>query len=173
MLGTVAPAGKGQLVALVGGQAEDIARARPVFDVLCREVIHAGPAGSGALLKLVANLPLGVYWQALAEAVAMGRAGGLSLDLILEAVGQSGGALAALKLKGEAIRDPQAHVAFDVDSMIKDLGYIVETAERFGVSVTTARDSLARYRSVAEGGKGAADAVAIVTEEGPKRGGER
>ena len=35
-----------------------------------------------------------------------------------------GGALAALKPKGDAIRDPQAHVAFDVDSMIKDLGYI-------------------------------------------------
>jgi 3-hydroxyisobutyrate dehydrogenase len=163
VLGTVAPAAKGQLVALVGGEAEDLERARPVLDILCRRVIHAGPQGQGALLKLAVNLLLGVYWQALGEAVAMGRSGGLSLDLMLEAIGSSGAALAALPLKTDAIEDPEGHVAFDVDAMLKDLSYIVETAQRQRVPAPAAAAALASYEAAAGRGWGKADSVAVVT----------
>ena len=60
--GTVGPAENGQLLALVGAEPEDLERARPQLEILCRRIIHAGPVGQGALLKLVINLPLAVYW---------------------------------------------------------------------------------------------------------------
>ncbi len=134
-----------------------------MLDILCRRVVHAGPQGQGALLKLAINLLLGVYWQALGEAVAMGRSGGLSLDLMLEAIGASGAALSALPLKTDAIEDPEGHVAFDVDAMLKDLSYIVETAQRHGVPAPAATAALASYEAAARRGWGKADSVAVVT----------
>src|SRR5262249_15365066 len=40
--GTVGPAERGELVALVGGAPRDIEHAKPVLDVLCSRVVHAG-----------------------------------------------------------------------------------------------------------------------------------
>ena len=111
--GTVAPAKDGKLLALAGGFEEDIERARPVLDVLCRKVVHAGPVGQGALLKLVVNLPLAVYWQALAEAAALGQSGGLDLKLMLETIQDSSASLAVLGLKTPAILGKPGPVAFD------------------------------------------------------------
>ncbi|MGQ7793079.1 NAD(P)-dependent oxidoreductase [Faunimonas sp. B44] len=56
--GSVGPARQGKLIGLAGGTPEDVARARPVLDCLCRRVEHIGPPGSGASVKLTVNLPL-------------------------------------------------------------------------------------------------------------------
>ena len=160
--GTVGPAKDGKLFALVGGAAEDVARAKPVFDVLTRRTIHAGPVGQGALLKLVVNLPLGVYWQALAEAMAMGQAGGLDPELMLDTLQDSSAALAVLGLKRPAILGEAIPVAFDVASMQKDFIAILETGSRNGVPMPAAAAALATYAAANAGGQGAADSTAIV-----------
>ena len=69
--GTVGPAKEGKLFGFVGGDAGDVARAKPVLDQLCRRVEHVGPVGTGASIKLAINLPLLVYYQALGEALSL------------------------------------------------------------------------------------------------------
>src|SRR5215831_4134459 len=69
--GSVGPAKEGKLFGFVGGAEADVARARPVLEQICRRVEHVGPVGAGARMKLAINLPLLVYWQALAEALAL------------------------------------------------------------------------------------------------------
>ncbi|MBM3513513.1 MAG: NAD(P)-dependent oxidoreductase [Alphaproteobacteria bacterium] len=160
--GTVGPARDGKLFAFVGGAAEDVARAKPVFDVLTRRVMHAGAVGQGALLKLVVNLPLGVYWQALAEAMAMGEAGGLDAKLMLDTLQDSSAALAVLGLKRPAILGENVPVAFDVASMQKDFAAILETGSGLGVPMPASAAAFATYAAAVAGGQGAADSVAIV-----------
>ena len=58
--GTKPHAASGELLFLVGGSADALDAARPVFSILGRDVIHLGPSGSGALLKLVNNFLCGV-----------------------------------------------------------------------------------------------------------------
>ena len=65
--GSTGPARDGKLFGLVGGATDDIARARPILDQLCRRIEHVGEIGAGAAMKLAINLPLLVYWQALAK----------------------------------------------------------------------------------------------------------
>lgn len=48
--GTKPHAASGELLFLVGGSAEVLQEARPVFSVLGRDVIHLGPMGSGAMM---------------------------------------------------------------------------------------------------------------------------
>jgi len=160
--GTVAPAKDGKLMALVGGSEADLERARPALDVLTRRIVHAGPAGQGAMLKLVLNLPLAVYWQSLAEAVALGAAGGLELATMLDAMADSGAATRVLPLKIPLILEGSDYVAFDIATMEKDATSIVETGAQFGVPMPTISAALATYAAANANGMGSDDAVSIV-----------
>ncbi len=160
--GTVPPAREGRLLALVGGEENDIRRAEPVLSALTRRVVHAGPAGQGALLKLAVNLPLAVYWQSLAESVAMGETGGLDRKLILETLADSAAALAVLGMKMPAILGESKEIAFDLASMHKDLRLITETAHALGIDADAAVAALGAYGAAVDAGLGADDAVAIV-----------
>jgi len=160
--GTVGPARTGRLMALVGGTEADLERARPILKALTRRIVHAGPVGSGSLLKLVLNLPLAVYWQSLAEAVALGHSGGLDLEMMLGAVSDSGGALSALSHKISMIVDNSADVAFDIATMEKDARSILAVGTDFGIPMPTTAAALAAYSSAHAAGLGSADAVAII-----------
>ena len=50
--GTVGPAKEGKLFGFVGGEAADVARARPILEQMCRRLEHVGPVGAGASMKL-------------------------------------------------------------------------------------------------------------------------
>ena len=65
------------------GLPRPIERARPLLDILGRHILHVGPAGTGATAKLVSNHIAGLHNLVAAEALAVGRAAGLSLDTIL------------------------------------------------------------------------------------------
>jgi len=160
--GTVGPAREGQLLVLCGASDEDFKRAQPILEVFARRIVRAGSVGQGALLKLVVNLPLAVYWGSLAEAIAMGKHGGLDLELMLETIQDSSAALAVLPLKIPSILTSDGPVAFDVSSMQKDLSSMLETGSGLGVPMPAAEAVLGTYSAAAEGGLAAADAVEVV-----------
>jgi 3-hydroxyisobutyrate dehydrogenase-like beta-hydroxyacid dehydrogenase len=160
--GTVGPASEGQLLVLCGASDEDFKRAQPILEVFARRIVRAGSVGQGALLKLVVNLPLAVYWGSLAEAIAMGKHGGLDLQLMLETIQDSSAALAVLPLKIPSILTSDGPVAFDVSSMQKDLSSMLETGNGLGVPMPVAEAVLGTYSAAAEGGLAAADAVEVV-----------
>jgi 3-hydroxyisobutyrate dehydrogenase-like beta-hydroxyacid dehydrogenase len=160
--GTVGPAREGKLLAMAGGSAEEIERARPVLELMCRRVVHAGPVGSGALLKLVVNLPLAVYWQALAEALALGRSGGLDYRLMLDVLQDSSAALAVLGLKRPAILGEPGAVAFDLAAMQKDLAYMLEAGSAAGVPMGATSAAFGTYAAASAAGLGAEDSVAVI-----------
>ena len=73
--GTKPHAASGELVFLVGGPAAALDTVRSVLSVLGRDVIHLGPHGSGATMKLVNNFVCGVQSASFAEGLAMLQAG--------------------------------------------------------------------------------------------------
>ena len=81
---------QGTLCYMVGGDAEIVARARPIFETSADSVIHAGELGTGLLLKLCNNLITYAEFMAMSEAARLAQAGGLSVDLLRE-VGKSNG----------------------------------------------------------------------------------
>jgi 3-hydroxyisobutyrate dehydrogenase len=160
--GTVGPAEQGQLLVLCGADDEDFKRAQPILEIFARRIVHAGSVGHGALLKLVVNLPLAVYWASLAESIAMGKHGGLDLQLMLETIQDSSAALAVLPLKIPKILNSDGPVAFDVASMQKDLLSMLETGTDLGVPMPAAEAVLGTYTAAADGGFAASDAVEVV-----------
>lgn len=92
----VEDAERGTLAIMVGGEPGDVAAVRPVLDKLGNFIVHAGPLGNGHALKLVNNYISGGILALHAEALAFGMKTGLSLEKIVELVGNTGASSAQL-----------------------------------------------------------------------------
>lgn len=75
--GTSAMAWKKDLIIIAGGKAEDFEACKPYFAAVSRAAYHMGPAGSGALTKLIINLVLAGNRLALAEGLVLGEKAGM------------------------------------------------------------------------------------------------
>jgi 3-hydroxyisobutyrate dehydrogenase-like beta-hydroxyacid dehydrogenase len=69
----------GALVTMVGGDAEGVERARPLFDAYSKLVVHVGGSGAGLSLKLVNQHLVAAHVVATAEAALLAQR--LELDL--------------------------------------------------------------------------------------------
>ncbi|MGY3466815.1 3-hydroxyisobutyrate dehydrogenase-like beta-hydroxyacid dehydrogenase [Bradyrhizobium sp. LM6.11] len=67
---------------MAGGDAEAFAKAEPFFRAMGTTITHVGAAGAGQTVKLCNQLICGINIQAICEALALGRASGLDLDLL-------------------------------------------------------------------------------------------
>jgi len=160
--GTVGPAREGQLLALVGGDERDVARAQPILNTFCRRVAHLGPSGSGTTMKLALNLPMAIYWQALAESLALGSQFGLDLATMLDLIADSPAALRALGPKIPVILGERGEVAFDVTGVRKDLLAMIETGQSLGVPMPAASAALLSFTAATAAGIGPEDLAALI-----------
>ncbi len=124
--GSVIPARTGKLMGLMGAEPADAARARPVLDQLCRRALHAGPVGSGAVLKLAVNLPLMIYWQALGEQLALCKSLPIDPKELLDFISETSGAATVLKQRMPGIvarlKNEKSDIrTFNLDGGIKDV----------------------------------------------------
>jgi 3-hydroxyisobutyrate dehydrogenase len=133
-----------QITYMVGGEADVLEKARPVFESNSVGIIHAGPLGSGAKLKLCINLITYTQWAAAFESYSLAKAVGLAPE-VLEQAGQSNGQLTPLMLqymKGlklpEAARKTEGFQALmrnHTSIAEKDLAWVLTLARESGVSL--------------------------------------
>ncbi|MBI1340797.1 NAD-binding protein [bacterium] len=114
------------LIHLVGGERETVERARPVLAAMGAALIHAGPAGSGAVLKLAVNMLFGVQVACVAEMLALMRRGGLAPEEAFTRLSATPVCSLAAKAAGEAILAGNFAPQFPVELVEKDFGYAVE-----------------------------------------------
>jgi len=160
--GTLEPARQGQLLAMVGGAAVDLDRARPVLEVLCRRIAHMGPSGSGTTMKLALNMPMAIFWAGLAEAMTMGSQFGLDRAQMLDVYLDSPVALPALRMKAPLLLGAPHEVAFDVTGVRKDLLAMIATGQDAGVPMPAGSAALAVFAAATAAGYGGRDLVDVV-----------
>jgi 3-hydroxyisobutyrate dehydrogenase/2-hydroxy-3-oxopropionate reductase len=90
-------ADSGTLLALVGGKAEVVARARPVYATFASDIVHLGEVGHGQVGKTMNNLLLWVNAIGLLEAGRLAETTGIDLVKLREALLMSSGSSDALK----------------------------------------------------------------------------
>ncbi len=160
--GSTGPARQGRLIGLVGGDATDVARARPILEQLCRRLEHAGPVGSGAVLKFAVNLPLMVYWQALGEALALAHALPVEPGRLMDLLSDTSGAATIAKVRAPGIAamlkggDP-GPVTFDVDGGIKDMRAMLAEAKSRSIELPLVDKTLACYEETKRHRSGGAE----------------
>lgn len=164
--GTTGPARDGKLLGFVGGDAADLARARPLLEQLCRRIEHVGPVGAGASLKLAINLPLLVYWQAVGEALALCQPLGLDPARMISIFADTSGGPNVLKTRGPMLAEAlggkvPANVTFDIDSIRKDLATMIEEGRALGYDLPVTARALECFDAVSRAGLGDGDAVML------------
>lgn len=163
--GTTGPAKEGKLFGFAGGEAADVARARPILEQLCRRIEHVGPVGAGASMKLAINLPLLVFWQAFGEALALTQPLGLDAARLLDIFTDTSGApnmlkarapMVAAQLRGETVAP-----TVEIDNVRKDLRTMIDEARSRGVALPVTAQVLECLDQAAREGFGAADCTKI------------
>jgi 3-hydroxyisobutyrate dehydrogenase len=164
--GTTGPARQGKLIGLVGAEAPDASRARPLLDQLCRRIEHCGPVGSGAVMKLTINLPLLVYWQALGEALALCRPLGIDPARLIDLLADTSGGPNVLKVRGPALvrmlkGEDAGAVSFSLDTSAKDLRTMLAEGAVRGIEMPVVAQTLACYEQASRDGLGADEVSAL------------
>ena len=72
----------GTLTVLVGGDAEVLAKARPVLEIIGSSIHHFGPVGCGQEAKAVNQILVAGSYAAVAEAIAPGQRLGLPMQAL-------------------------------------------------------------------------------------------
>jgi len=155
-------AASGELLFLVGGDAATLEKVRPVLQHMSRDMVHLGPAGSGALMKLINNFVCGVQAAALGEAMATIEKSGLDRDKAVSIL--ANGAPGSPLVKGVSARmmERTYEVFFKLRLMRKDLTYASEEAAAHGVELRTVAAALGLFSQACELGWGDRDMSAVV-----------
>jgi 3-hydroxyisobutyrate dehydrogenase len=161
VMGSIPTVREGKLLALVGGEAADVARARSVLDHLTRRIVHIGPNGAGCAMKLAVNLGMAVYLQSLAEALSLGQSEGLTLDQMLEIFGEAPTASPWLKAKLSVLKGEPGDTTLDIRTMRKDVMSAIATGARNGVAMPATAGTLASLSAAVGGGWGDKDLAEV------------
>jgi 3-hydroxyisobutyrate dehydrogenase/2-hydroxy-3-oxopropionate reductase len=141
--GSVQLAEGAKLTIMVGGEAADLERARPVLEQLATRVTHIGPLGSGAAMKLSVNTLIFALNQAVSEALVLAERAGIDRATAYDVFATSAAGAPYVGYKRDAFLDPDsAAVAFSLGLAEKDLHLILELAEGIGVPMPQARADL-------------------------------
>jgi 3-hydroxyisobutyrate dehydrogenase len=159
----------GTLTFMVGGEVQDLERARPVLEKMGANIFHAGAAGAGQTAKICNNMLLGILMIGTSEALALGVANGLDPKVLSEIMRRSSGGNWALEkynpMPGVMETSPASKNyagGFGTDLMLKDLGLAQENAT--AVRAATPLGGLARslYAAHSLAGHGALDFSSVL-----------
>jgi 3-hydroxyisobutyrate dehydrogenase len=162
--GSKVHAHSGELNFFIGGSETTLKKVQPVFAAMSKTITWVGPAGSGALLKLINNFVCGVQVAAFAEAVAVIERGGLDRAKALELL--TNGAAGSPLIKTIAARATASDYTpnFLLRLMTKDLGYAIQEGAKLSVDLATAAAALGDFQKAIAAGHGDKDMAAIVEQ---------
>jgi len=155
-------AAQGKLTYMVGGNAEDVERCRPVFATSAERVVHTGPLGSGVSVKLCNNLMTYLGFLAAFEATLLARRSGLSEKAFEEVTRANGNLtdqmlafLSLHRLPPESRKHPEFRQMLQSFTRLaeKDLAVTLEFARENGVDLpgtARCRELMARVYGLQE-----------------------
>ncbi len=162
--GSRVQAAAGQLLFLVGGHAEVLEKVTPMLKAMSRSIVHLGPIGSGARLKLINNFVCGVQAASLAEAVGLIEHSGLNVEQALGVLTEGAPASPIFKTLTGRMISHEYEPHFAVKLMAKDLRYALAEAENHSQSLATAIAALSVFEKSITVGDGERDIASIVEQ---------
>lgn len=160
--GSRAQAEAGQLNFLVGADQETLAATAPVLQCMSKEILHLGPVGTGAQLKLINNFLCAVQVTSFAEALAWMERTGLRLDTALDFLKRGAPGSGILSAMSERMTRRTYDVNFLLRLMAKDLRYARAAAAQLGIDVSMSSPAQDLFRQAEEKGLGESDMSAVV-----------
>lgn len=162
--GGTAGAQAGTLTFMVGGDANDVERARPLLEHMGKNIFHAGNNGAGQTVKVCNNMLLGIQMLGTSEALRLGIANGLDPKVLSDIMSKSSGRNWVLELYNpcpgvmENVPASRGYAGgFGVNLMLKDLGLAAENAEDLNANIPLGKLAQQLYEVHSKAGNGQQD----------------
>ena len=139
---------EGNLVFMIGGDAETLRDAESVLGVLGKKWFHLGPNGAGQTVKLAMNAILALEVGAMAEAIALVTKAGLKGEQLVEVMQASMARSGVLDVKSPLMLKGDYKPSFPLRLMHKDLGLALDLGNQLGVALPTTAAAREIYNCV-------------------------
>jgi 3-hydroxyisobutyrate dehydrogenase/2-hydroxy-3-oxopropionate reductase len=160
--GSVALAERAELTVIAGGSDDDVARVMPVLEAVGSRVLHVGPAGSGAAMKLVVNNVVYGLNQSVAESLVLAERAGIDRLRAYEVLASSAAAAPFVHYRREAFERPgEVPIQMPLELAEKDLDLILRFARQNGAFVPQAAVNARLARAASEAGLAEQDITAV------------
>jgi 3-hydroxyisobutyrate dehydrogenase-like beta-hydroxyacid dehydrogenase len=160
--GNSAQVRQGTSTVMVGGDAGAFAVCEDLLANLGRTTFHTGPSGTGAKMKLVTNLVLGLNRAALAEGLALGEAIGLEPELTLRVMRESPAYSRIMDVKGEKMIHSEFSPDARLSQHLKDVRLILEWGAQGGLPMTMSEAHRTVLEQAEAAGLGVLDNSALI-----------
>ena len=152
----------GQLSFLVGGKETALEALTPVLKAMSKEIVHLGPVGSGAKMKLINNFLCGVQVASLAEGLAWIEHSGLDRDKALSILKTGAPGSPLLGAISARMISQNYTVNFLLKLMTKDLLYAQNEAAQSNVDLKTAEVARSLFEAAIARGFGDQDMASVI-----------
>lgn len=160
--GSRGPAERGELVALVAGDAEVMDRVEPVLGAACRDIVRFGDVPAASVAKLAVNLFLVTMVTGLAESVLFAQAHGLDQAAFARVL--DGGPMASNVSRAKLTKlmhgdhAPQAAAA----DVLKNCRLICDAAQSADLALPLISATRALFTTTVDQGLGGRDMTAVI-----------
>ena len=162
--GGVGGAAAGTLTFMCGGTADAFGRAKPLLDIMGKNIFHAGDAGNGQVAKIANNMLLGIHMIGTCEAFNLAEKLGLDAqtfyDISSTASGQNWSMTSYCPAPGPVQTAPSNNdyaPGFTAAMMLKDMRLASEAAASADASTPLGTHAEALYADMEAAGKDGLD----------------
>lgn len=144
----------GTLSIMVGASDSVFENIEPLLAHAASDVTHCGIVGCGQVVKILNNMVLFETVVALSEAMAMGKAAGVDIDLLFDTMSKGSADSFALRNHGKKamLKDLFPKGAFPTDYALKDVSYALDLAKFTGFHAHGAELAMARMEKARDAG---------------------
>ena len=152
----------GTLTIMVGGPAEALEKAMPVFKVMGKTVTHVGDAGAGQVAKAANQIMVAAQMAAMGELLIFARKAGVDPQKVVEAIKGGAAQCWTLDVKPPRLFAGNRAPGFKAHMQLKDMRIVMETAHQYGLSLPSAAGNTRLYEEMIELGMGELDNSAVI-----------
>ncbi|HZU66116.1 MAG TPA: 2-hydroxy-3-oxopropionate reductase [Ktedonobacteraceae bacterium] len=153
----------GTLSIMVGGDEGTFQRCLPIFQALGKTIVHVGENGAGQIVKACNQIVVALTIEAVSEALVLGSKAGVDPAKILQVLGGGLAANRIIELRGANMLAHDFTPGGRVRFHHKDLGFVLEAARSYGVSLPTTALVDQMFASLELRGHGDLDHTALLT----------
>jgi 3-hydroxyisobutyrate dehydrogenase-like beta-hydroxyacid dehydrogenase len=162
--GSVGPAERGDLLALVGGADKHVERVTPVLRTMCSRMLRAGGTGQGQALKVVLNGVGAHHLVAFAAMLALGERAGIARETLVDAFTMGVFATPSYISKRERVLAGRYEQPdFTLALALKDVALNVALQEEVGLHLPVHREIAREVAQAVGSGLGEMDLFAMET----------
>lgn len=152
----------GTLTIMVGGEAEALEKAMPVFQAMGKTVTHVGEAGAGQVAKAANQIMVAAQMVAMGELLVFSKKAGVDPRKVVDAIKGGAAQCWTLDVKPPRLFDGNRQPGFKAYMQLKDMGIVLDTAKEYNIPISATEENTNFFRQMIEQGLGELDNSAVV-----------